>query len=156
MTIAVASPMAGNATQAYTGLTNPTYTIAADQAPVNGKQYVVTTLGGTQTGVEVSAASNPFTLLFTRPAVLRGLPPLNVSGQLANVPKNVWAVTLNKGVDVLSGQPKQIFKIRTEFALPAGADLADPESVRAAICAYAAALWESGNDLADSMIQGSL
>jgi hypothetical protein len=155
MTIAVASPVVGATT--YTSLTNPTYTIAADQAPdVNGRAYVVTTLGGTQTGVEVSATSNPFTFLFTRPKNLRTLPALQANGQLANVPKNVWVVSARKGVDVLSGQPKQVLTCRLEIGVPAGADIADPESVRAAIAAFTGALWESGNDLADSIIQGSL
>lgn len=155
MTIAVASPITGATT--FTGLTNPTYTIAADQAPdVNGKAYAVTALGGTQTGVEVSAASNRFTLLFTRPKTLRLLPALQANGQLANVPKNVWVVSGHKSVDVLSGQPKQLMVARLELSVPAGADTADPESVRALICAFAGALWESGNDLADSIVQGSL
>ncbi len=155
MTIAVASPIVGATT--FTSLTNPTYTIAADQAPdVNGKAYVVTTLGGTQTGVEVSSSSNPFTLLFTRPKVLRTLPALQANGQLANVPNNVWVVSAKKGVDVLSGQPKRLMTGRLEISVPAGADVADPETIRAMICALAGALWESGNDLADSIVQGSL
>jgi len=155
MTIAVASPITGATT--YTGLTNPTYTLVSDQAPdVNGKAYAVSALGGTQTGVEVSSASNPSTLLFTRPKSLRTLPALNSNGQLANVPKNVWVASFRKGVDVLSGQSKQVMTCRLEVSVPAGADTADPESVRAAICAFTGALWESGNDFADSIIQGSL
>jgi hypothetical protein len=154
MTIAVASPVVALTT--FSGLTNPTYTLAADQAPANAKAYVVTTLGGTQTGVEVSAASNPFTLQFTRPAVLRGQPALQASGQLANNPKNVWVASVRKGVDVLSGQPKQVMTCRTEFAVPAGADTADPESLRACIAMYLAALAESADDIASSIIQGSL
>jgi hypothetical protein len=155
MTIAVASPIVG-ATN-YTGLTNPTFTVGADQAPdVNGKAYVVTNLGGTQTGVEVSSSSNPFTLLFTRPKVLRTLPALQANGQLANVPNNVWVVSAKKGVDVQSGQPKRLMTGRLEISVPAGADVADPETIRAMICAFAGALWESGNDLADSIVQGSL
>jgi hypothetical protein len=155
MTIAVASPVVGATT--YTGLTNPTYTIAADQALVaNGKSYIVTALGGTQTGVEVSSVSNPFCYLFTRPSVLRTLPALQANGQLANVPKNVWVASLKKGVDVLAGQPKQVMTCRCDFGVPAGADIADPESIRAAVNAFTAALMESGNDIADSIIQGSL
>lgn len=155
MTIAVASPIVGATT--YTGLTNPTYTIAADQATVlNGKAYVVTALGGTQTGVEVSSASNPFTLEFNRPLNLRVLPAVNANGQLGNVPKNVWVVKGRKGVDVLSGQPKQVMTCRLEIGVPANADITDPESIRAGICEFLGALHESGNDLADSIIQGSL
>jgi hypothetical protein len=154
MTIAVTSPVVGLTT--FTGLTNPTYTIAADQVGPYAKAYVVTTLGGTQTGVEVSSASNPFLLQFSRPASLRTLPALQANGQLANVPKNVWVVSSRKGVDVQSGQPKQVMTARADFGVPAGADVADPESVRAHICFFAAALAESADDLAASIIQGSL
>jgi hypothetical protein len=154
MTIAVTSPVVALTT--FTGLTNPTYTLVADQAPANAKAYVVSTLGGTQTGVEVSSASNPFTLQFTRPASLRTLPALQANGQLANVPKNVWVASTRKGVDVLSGQPKQVMTCRVDFGVPAGADVADPESVRACIAMFLAALAESADDIASSIIQGSL
>lgn len=154
MTIAVTSPVVGLTT--HTGLTNPTWTLAADQAPPNARGYVVTTNNGTQTGVEVSSASNPFTLQFTRPASLRTLPALQANGQLANVPKNVWVASLRKGVDVQSGQPKQVMTCRCDFGVPAGADTADPESVRAGIGMFLAALAESADDIANSIIQGSL
>lgn len=154
MTIAVTSPVVALTT--FTGLTNPTYTLVADQAPANGKGYAVSTLGGTQTGVEISSASNPFTLQFLRPAVLRTQPALQQNGQLANNPKNVWIASAKKGVDVLSGQPKQVMTCRTEFGVPAGADVADPESVRAGIAMYLAALAESADDIAASIIAGTL
>jgi hypothetical protein len=155
MTIAVTSPVVGLTT--HTGLTNPTYTIVADQAPdVNGRAYAVSVLGGTQSGVEVSAASNPFTLLFTRPKSIRTLPALNSNGQLGNVPRNTWTVSLKKGVDVLAGQPKQVMLARLDIAVPAGADIADPESVRAGLAMFLAALAESADDIANSIIQGVL
>jgi hypothetical protein len=154
MTIAVASPVVALTT--FTGLTNPTYTIVADQAPSNGKGYAVSVLGGTQTGVEISAASNPFTLQFLRPAVLRAQPALQQSGQLANNPKNVWVVSAKKGVDVLSGQPKQVMTCRLDIGVPAGADTADPESVRACLAMFCAAVAESADDLAASIISGTL
>jgi hypothetical protein len=106
--------------------------------------------------VEISSASNPFTLQFLRPAVLRTQPALQQSGQLANNPKNVWIASAKKGVDVLSGQPKQVMTCRTEFGVPAGADVADPESVRAGIAMYLAALAESADDIAASIIAGTL
>lgn len=138
-----------------TGLTSPTYTLATDVAPdVNGVARAVTTLGGTQTGVEVSSPSNPFTLLATRPKNLRTLPSLLANGQLPSVPKNTWIVSLRKGVDVLSGQPKQVMLCKLEIAVPAGADTADPESVRAALSLFIGSLWEQSNELGDAIVTG--
>lgn len=152
MTWSPASPVTG---APGTGLTSPTYTLATDVAPdVNGVARAVTTLGGTQTGVEVSSPSNPFTLLATRPKVLRTLPSLQANGQLPSVPKNTWTVSVRKGVDVLSGQPKQVLLGKLEISVPAGADTADPESIRAALSLLIGALWEQSNELGDAIVTG--
>jgi hypothetical protein len=152
MTWSPASPVTG---APGTGLTSPTYTLATDVAPdVNGVARAVTTLGGTQTGVEVSSPSNPFTLLATRPKVLRTLPSLQANGQLPSVPKNTWTISVRKGVDVLSGQPKQVLLGKLEIAVPAGADTADPESIRAALSLLIGALWEQSNELGDAIVTG--
>lgn len=154
MTWGISSPVTG---AAQTGLTSPTYTFVADVAPdVNGIAKAVTALGGTQTGVEVSSTSNPFTLLATRPKVMRTLPSLLANGQLPSVPKNTFTVSLKKGVDVLSGQPKQIMLCKLEISVPAGADTADPESVRAAISYFVGALWQDADGLGDTLVSGIL
>jgi hypothetical protein len=156
MTVNVSSPVTGSA---QTGLTSPTYTLVADQAPdVNGRAYAVSALGGTQTGVEVSSASNPFTLLFTRPKTIRSLPALLANGQLPSVPKNTYTVSVRKGVDVLSGQPKQVMLLKAESAVPAGADVADPESVRAAWSLFIGALSQAAvsSGIGDTCVQGVL
>lgn len=154
MTVNVTSPVTGTA---QTGLTSPTYTHVADQAPdVNGRAYAVTALGGTQTGVEVSSASNPFTLLVTKPKVLRTLPALQANGQLPSVPKNVYTFSVRKGVDVLAGQPKQVMLLKLEVAVPAGADVADPESVRAAWSMLIGALSQVSAGIGDTTVQGVL
>lgn len=154
MTVNVTSPVTGTA---QTGLTSPTYTHVADQAPdVNGRAYAVTALGGTQTGVEVSSASNPFTLLVTKPKVLRTLPALLANGQLPSVPKNVYTFSVRKGVDVLAGQPKQVMLLKLEAAVPAGADVADPESVRAAWSLLIGALSQVSSGIGDTTVQGVL
>jgi hypothetical protein len=154
MTWGLTSPVTG---AAETGLTNPTYTFVADVAPdVNGVAKAVTALGGTQTGVEVSSPSNPFTMLVTRPKSLRTLPSLLANGQLPSVPKNVWTISLRKGVDVLSGHPKQIMLCKMEISVPAGADTADPESVRAALSMFIGALDQQSSGLGDSLVQGVL
>jgi hypothetical protein len=131
--------------------------LATDVAPdSNGVARAVTTLGGTQTGVEVSSPSNPFTLLATRPKVLKTLPALQANGQLGSVPMNTWYVSVRKGVDVLAGQPKRVMVARLQIDVPAGADTADPESVRAALSLLIGALWEQSNEHGDAIITGVL
>jgi hypothetical protein len=152
MTWAPSSPVTGSP---ETGLTSPTYTLATDVAPdTNGVARAVTTLGGTQTGVEVSSPSNPFTLLATRPKVLKTLPALQANGQLGKVPVNTWYVSVRKGVDVLAGQPKQVMLARLQIDVPAGADVADPESVRAGMSLLIGALWATSSGLGDAIITG--
>lgn len=152
MTWSLTSPVTGTA---QTGLTSPTYTHVADTAPdVNGKAIAVTALGGTQTGVEVSSTSNPFTLLMTKPKVIRTLPSLLANGQLPSVPKNVWVISTKKGVDVLADQPKQTMVCRFSIEVPAGADVADPESVRAALSLFIGALSQQSSGIGDAVISG--
>lgn len=129
MPFAPTSPVTGGP---QVGLTSPTYTLTADVAPAaHGKQYYVSALGGTQTGVEVNSLSNPFTTTFFKVANPKSLPAVNASGGLSSVPKNVFKWNVRKGLEVASGQPRQIGLGELTFTLPAGADVQDPESVRA-------------------------
>jgi hypothetical protein len=89
MSFAPSSPITGGS---QTGLTSPTYTILADTSPANNaKQYYVSALGGTQTGVLAHSVAAPFTLSFWKPQVLRTLKPVNpVTGVLKEVPTNPY------------------------------------------------------------------
>lgn len=155
MSFAPTSPITG-ATQA--GLTTPTYTIAADQAPdVNGKQYYVSVLGGTQTGVLSHSVAAPFTLSMFRPKVLKTLAPVNpVTGVLRNVPMNNYKVITRKGVLPLAGQSYKTGWITSELAIPAGSDLADPLSLRAMISAHIGLLSQISSALGDSVTTGTI
>nr|QDH88069.1 MAG: hypothetical protein H3Bulk41347_000002 [Leviviridae sp.] len=151
---APASPVTG---APITGLTSPTYTLAADTAPdVNGKAYAVTALGGTQTGVVVSSASYPFTVLFTRPKNIRQLPALGLNGRLPSVPRNTYTLAVRKGVKPLSGQPAQPCVLKLEIPVPAGADLADAANLGAALSLMAGVLWEQSDQIYDSIVAGTL
>jgi hypothetical protein len=79
---------------------------------------------------------------------------LLANGQLPSVPKNTWVVSARKGVDVLSGQPKQIMLCKLEISVPAGADTADPESIRAALSLFIGSLWEQSDQLGDAIVTG--
>jgi hypothetical protein len=149
------SPVTGGA---QTGLTSPTYTLSTDQAPAShGKQYAVTALGGTQTGVEVHSTSNPFTVTCYKVPNPKRLPSVHpVTGVLSNVPKNTFQLVIRKGAEVMSGQPREIAIAKCEFAIPAGADIQDPESVRAMLSLLVGILSGESADMGDLFIQNVL
>lgn len=141
---------------AQTGLTSPTYTLSADTAPdSNGKQHAVTALGGTQTGVATHSVSAPFTVTFVRPKVLRtiGLPN-PVTGALPSVPRNVYKLITRKGVIPLAGQAAQTMLITTIIEVPAGADAADSEDVRAALSLHIGVLSQQSAGVGDTACTG--
>jgi hypothetical protein len=155
MAFAPSTPVTG---AAQTGLTAPTYTIAADNAPdANGKQYYVSALGGTQTGVLAHSVAAPFTLSMFRPKVLKSLAPLNpVTGVLRSVPMNTYKVITRKGVLPLAGQSFKTGWIKTELEIPAGSDLADPLSLRAMISAHIGLLTQISSAIGDTVVTGTI
>lgn len=124
------SPVTG---AAQTGFTAPTYTLSADVAPdINGKQFAVTALGGTQTGVTTHTMASPFTATFTRVKNVRSAPMPNPStGLIGNSPMNVSKYIVRKGVVPLAGQAAQVASIKVEISIPAGSDSADSNNIRA-------------------------
>jgi len=150
---APASPVTGGP---ITGFTSPTYTLVADSAPdVNGTAYAVSALGGTQVGVVISSASVPFTILFTRPKVLRTLPSLGSNGALPSVPRNTFTLSVRKGVVPLTGQPAVPELLKLDMNIPAGADAADKANMLAALSLLAGVLWEQSDQIGDSLVAGS-
>jgi hypothetical protein len=140
-----------------TGLTSPTYTLIADVAPAaHGKQYYVSVLGGTQTGVEINSISNPFTTTFFKVASPKALPPVNASGGLQSVPKNVFKWNVRKGLEVVTGQPRQVGLFELSMTIPAGADVADPESIRAALSLLFGISWADSSNLGAILITNGL
>jgi len=149
------SPMTGSA---QTGLTGPTYTLTDDVGPnASSEQWAVTSLGGTQTGVEVHSVSNPFTLTVERPSNFKQLGKANpVTGVVASVPRNVHTVRVRKGVSVLSTQPVVPALVECKVHVPAGSDTEDPESVRAMLSLMIGALSDLSSDIGDLAITGVL
>lgn len=149
------SPITGST---QTGLTSPTYTISADQAPdANGKQFYVSALGGTQTGVTAHSVAAPFTISMFRPKVLKTLQPVNpVTGVLRNVPMNAYKVITRKGVLPLAGQAFKTGNVTTEINVPAGADLADTVSLRAMLSCHIGLLTQLSNELGNSVATGTI
>lgn len=155
MSFAPSSPVTGGA---QTGLTSPTYTLTADTPPVpHAKQYAVSALGGTQTGVEVHALSNPFTIAMFKVAAPKALPAANpATGAIYNVPKNVLKLVVRKGLEVAADQPRQFGQINTSFDLPAGTDSYDSESIRAMLSLYIGVLSANSAAIGDSLISNTL
>jgi hypothetical protein len=155
MSFAPSTPVTG---AAVTGLTSPTYTITADVAPsINGKQYAVTALGGTQTNVDVNSVSKPFTISFFRPVVLRTLPQANpVTGIIKNVPMNTYKLITRKGAQPSTNQVNMTARITTTIEVPAGTDTYEPEELKAMISAHFGTGWAAASGIADTVTTGVL
>lgn len=154
MAISLSSPVTG-ATVA--GLTSPTYTVLADQPPnAYSKQWYVSALGGTQTSVDASSASRPFTFTFSRPANVRILAAVDTTGVVRVVPVNHYTARTRKGVTPLAGQMSRLSQVVTDFGVVAGSDLADPNNVGAAVSMHIGALWQLSSGIADTLKTASL
>ena len=154
MTIAITSPVTG---AAQTGFTAPTYTLTADTPPsVNMKQWAVTAIGGTQTSVDLHGASKPFTITVAKPANVRAAPVPNANGLIGNVPRNVYSVFVRKGAVPVSGQAPQVMVFRCDFSVAAGADIVEPEDIRAAVSLLIGSLSQQSAGIGDTLINNLL
>lgn len=155
MSFAPSTPVTGGA---QTGLTSPTYTIASDTPPdSNAKQYYVSALGGTQTGVLAHSVAAPFTTAMFKPKAFKFLAPLNpVTGVLRGVPVNTYKVVTRKGVLPLAGQAYKNCNITTIVDVPAGSDIADPLSLKAAISLHIGVLSQISAGIGDTAVNGVL
>lgn len=155
MSFTPASPTTG---AAVTGLTSPTYTLTSDVAPnINGKQYAITALGGTQTGVDVNTVSKPFSVTFFRPPVLRTLPQANpVTGVIKNVPMNNYKLVTRKGMLPAANQVPIPAVITTTISIPAGADTYEPEEIKAMLSLHFGVGWAQASGIADTAVTGIL
>lgn len=153
MSFTPSSPVTG---AAVSGLTSPTYTLVTDVAPsINGKQYAVSALGGTQTNVDINTVSKPFTMSFFRPAQLKVLPQANpVTGIVKNVPLNTYKLITRKGVQPAANQSLMVARITTIIEIPAGSDTYEPEELRAMISAHFGLGSAQASGIADTVISG--
>lgn len=147
------SPVTG---AAMPGFTTPTYTLTVDTAPnMNGKQYAITALGGTQVGVDLNTVSKPFTTTFFRPAVLKGLPQANpVTGVIKNVPVNSYKLITRKGVLPASNQVPMPARITTVIEVPAGSESYEPEDIKAMLSLHFGVGWANAAGIADTVVSG--
>ena len=153
MSISLTSPVTGGP---QTGLTSPTYTVVSDSAEASGKQYAVTAMGGTQTGVTAHSVGSPFTISFWRPKVSRMMGRINANGILTANPKNRYAVIVRKGVTPLAGQAVELMVVSVTIDCPAGAETYDPANVRACLSLAAGSLWQQSAGEGDLVVNGVL
>jgi hypothetical protein len=153
MAISPSSPITGGA---QTGFTSPTYTFVTDVAlDTNGKQFAVTALGGTQTGVRVHAASDPFTFTYVRPKTYKALGKIHpVTGVLQSVPKNTHLLIVRKGAIPLAGQQPSVAVFRLQMDIPAGSDVADPANLRAMVSLLSGLASQISAGLGDTLVTG--
>ncbi|DAD50437.1 coat protein [ssRNA phage Gerhypos.2_18] len=141
---------------AQTGLTTPGYTVVADVPPpgTKGKQYAVSALTGTQVGVEASLVGNPFTLTYIGPTNPKGPPAVSqTTGQPTSTPRNTHKWIVRKGMEVVSGYFATA-NFTLQMDIPAGAELKDPESIRAALSALIGALSQISSGMGDTLVSG--
>lgn len=155
MSFAPSSPVTG---ATITGLTSPTYTLTADVAPSpNGKQYAVTALGGTQTGVDINTVSKPFTHTFFRPEVLRPLPQANpVTGVIKAVPVNSYKLITRKGAVPASGQNPLICRITTTIDVFSGTETYEAEEINAMLSSHIGIMSQQADGIANTVKTGIL
>lgn len=153
MAFAPTSPVTG---AAITGFTSPTYTLVTDVAPnQNGKQFAISAVGGTQTGVDVNTVSKPFTTTFFRPAVLKPLPQANpVTGVVKDVPVNTYKLITRKGAKPSANLVDRVMRITTIIEVDAGCETYEPEDVKAMVSAHFGVAWQQSAGIADTLISG--
>jgi hypothetical protein len=99
--------------------------------------------------------SSPFTISAFRPVSYKTLgSPNPVTGIIANVQNNTYKVITRKGVLPLSGQPTKTMIVTTTIDVPAGADLADPANIRAALSAHLGAVAQQSAGIGDTAVSG--
>lgn len=139
-----------------TGFTTPTYTLVSDLAPdVNSRQWYVSAKGGTQpSGVRVHSAGDPFTQTIRRQPY-KALPPKNpTTGAYGNVPMNRIEFLTRKSVIIDSSGTRRVMNLRTIAEIPAGAEINDPDNIKAAVSCHEGTIGEETADLADSYVTG--
>lgn len=155
MTIALTNVTGG----AQTGFTTPGYNVTPDIYPggVNGRQYAILTVSGTQAGVRTHAVSDPFTIAFTRPTAPKVLQSPNpVTGRYGNIPKNSYSIIVRKGTNFAANQAPEISLARAYFEIAAGADAYDPANVRAMNSLFVGAVSQQSAGWGDTQVTGVL
>lgn len=151
----ITTPLTG---AAQTGLTNPTYTLSVDQAPVYAaKQYAVTGLGGTQSSVRAHAPSDPFTITMIKPTLWKKIKQTvrnGVLGVFGIQPRNKVEVIVRKGVLCGLNSEVNIAIGRLTLEVPTGAETFDANNVSAMISVLAGVVSQQATNIGDTVRTG--
>jgi hypothetical protein len=142
---------------AQTGFTSPTYTLLSDLAPdSNSRQWVVSALGGTQTGVRVSTNGDPFTVTIRKDKTYKSVPARHpVTGVYSGaVPMNKIEILGRKGCYIDADNTVRNANLRIIAEVPAGAEQFDAANLRGLSSMILGLLAEEASDYGDSIISG--
>jgi hypothetical protein len=154
MPFSPSSPVTG--ATGFSAFASPTYTLTQAQGPVpHSKKFVVSAIGGTQTGVRSHSANDAFSVTaYNVPSyksiVLDGL------GAIKSVPFNRYAIVAHKGLLVATNQPPVNAIVRMLFDIPAGSESVDPSNLNALLCCLGGILSEQANEWATTLQQNYL
>lgn len=153
MAVSLSSPVTGGA---QTGFSSPTYTVTSDTALDSfSRQYAVTALGGTQTGVTANSVSSPFTFTIRRPPTFKQVGVANpATGVIYPSGKNVWKLIIRKGCTPAANQNSIVGMWHSELGIPAGADTYDAANVRALVSFGVGCFNQVSAGLGDSLTDG--
>lgn len=141
---------------AQTGFTTPGYTVSADNNPGNnGKQWIVSAITGTQTGVTAHSAADPFTIAFFKPLAYKVAAFVSTT-IFRKPPRNTYKCIVRKGVLVNSNFPKDIAIAQVVIDVPAGSESLDAANLRALMSSLCGALSQVSSGFGDTLIQNSL
>lgn len=152
MSINLAGPTAAVTTSQ---LTAATYTFVTDMAQdARSKVFVVSALGGTQTGVSAHTVDAPKQMIFKKPASFAQPSGYNqVSGRYGKVPKNTTRVMFRGSAKVAANQWEGL-PISMDIGVPAGAVSYDRANVEASVTAFIAGLWDQKEELITALYDG--
>lgn len=119
------NPSGALAGGALTGLTSPTHTWTASQAPEpNQKQFTVTAIGGTQSGAAPHAAARQWWFNYAVPRSYKAAKFSNTTGLLITPGKNVHRLLYRNSVPTdPHGYGYDNFEIDMAIRVPVGADV---------------------------------
>lgn len=132
-----------------------TYTFVPDMATdLRSKAFVVSALGGTQTGVNIHSVDAPKQFIVKKPAVFQQPSAYNVTtGRYGRVPKNVTRIIGRGSANVASGQV-EIIPITLDIGIPAGAMTYDRPNVEASVAMFIAALYDQKEEIITAIRDG--
>lgn len=137
------------------GFTAPVWNTTADTPPPGvAKQVIVSSIGGTATGVRTHSLSDPFTI-----SVIRGpvapFPKL-VNGVLGRLGRNKTQVKLRKGTIPLAGEASQVSEIDITANIVSGAEVNDKANLAAMWSAIGALANREAANLLDTTQTGNV